>query len=329
MVYHKNVHGSHCASEVLAYKPGQYVGSAPDANAIFAITDDNDTETPQDEFNFVAALEWADSLGADVISASIGYKNFNDPRYNYTYEDMDGRTAISTRGCRVGASKGLIIVNSAGNSARICAPCDADSILCVGGAHSLRGYDGRSSYGPSYDRRVKPDVSALTINAVSVDEKGAINYSLYGGTSSAAPQIAGLAVCLKQSHPMATNIQIIQAIRMSGHRYLTPDSLTGYGVPDACKADSLLSLALSSSIPRIQPNVLRIFPNPATDILYIESSATITAAYIVSMLGQRLKSQELHTKGGAITVKELPAGTYIVQVQYADGTSNALRFARK
>lgn len=329
-VYYKDPHGSKCASMVLANRPGRFVGGAPDANAIFAITDDAVTETPQDEFNYVAALEWADSLGADVVSASISYKDFDDPQYDYVYADMDGRTAITTIGCQIAARKGLLIVNGAGNSGHICAPCDADSILCVGGANPSRGYDNISSYGPSYDRRVKPDVSARTLGVYVIDERGTPQFLSYGGTSSATPQIAGLAVCLKQAHPAATNIQIIQAIRGSGHRYHSPDSLTGFGVPNACRADSLLSAALSVGSPQVRPeHTLRLFPNPASELLNIESDRKMAVVHIISLLGQRLQSSLPDARGGAIDVSALSAGTYILQVQYSDGAMQAMRFVRQ
>lgn len=327
--FYKANHGTSCASIVLANKQGNYVGMAPGANAIFAITDDLVTETPQDEFNYAAALEWADSLGADVISASISYKDFDDPQYDHPYSVMDGRTTFVTRACQVAAAKGLLIVNGAGNSGYICAPCDADSILCVGGTNSIRAYDQISSYGPSYDRRVKPDVGAMTLGVYAVNQAGNREFLSYGGTSSATPQIAGLAVCLKQSHPQATNIQVIQAIRRSAHRYANPDSLTGYGVPDACKADSILSATLDVAQPELSPASFRIFPNPASDIMYLEATRPMSKINIMSVVGRKLRSGKASGIAAAVDVRDLSPGIYLVQTIYADGTSKAIRFIKK
>jgi subtilisin family serine protease len=306
--------------------PGIFVGTAPDVDLMFALTDDLTTETPQDEFNYVAALEWADSLGADIVSASLSYKDFDPPFADYSFSQMDGKTTISTKGAVIAARKGLLIVNAAGNSGFLCAPCDADSVLCVGGADSLRNYDLMSSYGPTFDGRVKPDVAAQTKHPYykSVFWNIFLN-PFYSGTSIAAPQISGLAACLKQAHPNATNIQLINAIRQSAHRYNNPDAGTGYGVPNGRVADSLLDVMLNVKEASTVIKNVSVYPNPANDFVNIEADEMISVAEIRSLDGKLLMSERLDAKKGIMNIQALSPGFYLMQLRSA---SNAISHSK-
>jgi hypothetical protein len=317
-VYTGSDHGTSCASLMVGNEPGTFVGTAPDVDLMFALTDDLITETPQDEFNYVAALEWADSLGADIASVSLSYKDFDVPYADYTFSQMDGKTAISTKGAAIAAQKGLLIVNGAGNSGFLCAPCDADSVLCVGGADSLRNYDFISSYGPTFDGRVKPDVAAQT--AFPWYKNGNTGFYVrpfYSGTSIATPQIAGLAACLKQAHPNASNIQLINAIRQSAHRYNNPDAGTGYGVPNGRVADSLLDVMLNVKEASAAIRNVSIYPNPANDIVSIEADERISVAEIRSLDGKLLMSERLDSKKETINIQTLSPGFYLMQLRSA------------
>ncbi|WP_276132520.1 S8 family peptidase [Polluticoccus soli] len=325
-VYHGSGHGTFCSSKIIANIPGSFVGLAPDVDVLLAVTDHPVTETHDDEFNYIAALEWADSIGAQVVSASISYKKFDAPTADYIYSDMDGKTTIVTNGVRVAAAKGMIIVNAAGNSGFICAPCDADSILCVGGADSLRNYDQISSFGPSFDGRVKPDVAALTRNGYSISDNGQIYTSFYGGTSSATPQIAGIAACLKQAYPYASNIDIIEAIKKSAHQYATPDSLMGYGVPDARKADSILYERFLAVPQTVKSNTgFRVYPNPAKDEFIIEGIENIQTVQVTSIVGQTIFRKDIKTPVAVIRLNGAAPGVYFVTVVTEDNTTSTHR----
>ncbi|RYE24867.1 MAG: T9SS type A sorting domain-containing protein [Sphingobacteriales bacterium] len=318
-VYHKDSHGTFCATYTVGNIKDQYVGMAPAVDVLLGITDDQYTETHQDEFNYIAGVEWAEAQGADIISASISYKDFDAGEGDYDLADMDGKTTISVKGARIAAAKGLILINSAGNAGIICTPCDADSILCVGGAKADKTYDGISSFGPTADGRVKPDIAAQTMNVVSLNSNGTSLFSTYGGTSSATPQIAGFAACLMQANPTANNYQVIQAIKKSSHNYDFPDNNTGYGVPNAKAADDTLRVMLA--VKDVQPVAqFNLYPNPATNEVYIEGKEMIRSVTVTALTGQVVASAQPGRLVSVLDISHIPAGNYIVSVQTEKGS---------
>lgn len=322
-VYIKDSHGAFCAAYMLGNIPGQYIGMAPSVDVLFAITDDQFTETHQDEFNYIAGVEWAEAHGADVISASISYKDFDAGEGDYDLPDMDGKTSIASTGARIAAAKGLVLVNGAGNSGIICTPCDVDSILCVGGVGNNKVYDGISSTGPTADGRVKPDVGAQTINVVSLNTDGTSLNSFYGGTSSATPQIAGLVACLKQANPTANNYQIIQAIRKSAHNYDFPDNTTGYGVPNAHAADDTLRVMLA--VKEVKPTItFSLYPNPASNMVYVEGKELIKSITLTSLTGQVVYHSTPNRMVSVVDLSAIPVGNYIATVQTEKGSASKL-----
>lgn len=245
-VFREDDHGTSVMSTIGANLPGEMVGMAPDATFILCRTEDAGSETQQEEYNWLAAVEWADSVGVDVIHSSLGYSEFDGDKGNYTYENMDGNTAIITRAADLAARKGIIVTTSAGNEGSgswhyLTAPCDADSVLCVGAISKTGRRASFSSWGPSADGRVKPDVVALGSRTTVASRRNYITKS--DGTSFSGPIIGGFVACLRQAHPDRSNIDIIRAVRMSGDQYNTPDAEYGYGLPDAAFADSLLRAA--------------------------------------------------------------------------------------
>lgn len=246
-----NSHGMMCLSTIAANIPGQFVGKAPGAAFHLFRTEDVSSEYPIEEFNWACGAERADSIGADVISSSLGYGyEFNSPVADYPYSDLDGNTTISARAADIAAAKGLLVFNSAGNSGndywkRITTPADGDSVVAVG-AVNIDGVVGTfSSYGPSADGRVKPDMASVGVAALVQSTANTISAS--NGTSFACPNMAGLATCLWQGFPEFSNMQIVQVLKEAGSIYNNPNNRIGYGIPDMKKAVGYLLVAFSTA----------------------------------------------------------------------------------
>lgn len=238
-----DTHGMHCFSIIVANMPGQLVGTAPYASFYLYRSEDAASETLIEEHNWVCAAERVDSAGGDLISSSLGYYHFDNAADNYRYQDMDGNTTISARGADLAAKKGILVVNAAGNAGNsswkyIITPADGDSVLAVG-AVNVRGQVGSfSSYGPSADGQVKPDVASVGVGTYVQAHNG--NIASGNGTSYAAPNIAGLAACLWQGFPEVNNMAVVDALRQSGNSVSAPNNRTGYGIPDVKKALGIL-----------------------------------------------------------------------------------------
>ncbi len=242
-VYHSSAHGTRVLSTIGAYLQDQMIGTAPEADVMLFRTEDARQELQIEEFYWLAGAEMADSIGADVLHSSLGYNVFQDSP-GYTYEDLDGNKAIVTKAADWAAARGIFVVTSAGNEGRnrwkyITAPCDGDSVLCVGSVTRWRDLSGFSSIGPTADGRIKPDVVAMGTGTTTLGPSPKLQLS--NGTSFAAPMVAGLGACLMQAHPERSNMEIIQAIRLSADQAGLPDNEYGYGIPDALQADSLLA----------------------------------------------------------------------------------------
>ncbi len=241
-VFGPQTHGL-MALSTIAGQTKNFVGTAPEASFYLYRTEDENSEYPIEGFNWVVAAEHADSAGADIISSSLGYQTFDDPSLGYTYKDMNGNYAISTIGADMAASKGIIVVISAGNSGDeqwhyIDAPADGDSVITVGATNYNGSPSYFSSYGPTYDGRIKPNIAAAGSWVIVIGKKGKPIFA--SGTSFSSPTIAGAVACLRQAHPKCSNMEILEALEMSGTQAKDPDVREGYGVPDIYLAHLIL-----------------------------------------------------------------------------------------
>jgi serine protease AprX len=238
-------HGSNCLSTIGANMPGVFVGTAPKTNFYLYRTEDVNSEYPVEEQNFAAAAERADSSGVDLFSVSLGYTTFDNAIFNYTYtSSMNGNTAISSRAADVAAKKGILVVVANGNEGTsgwryLSAPADGDSVLAVGAVNTAGTVAGFSSYGPSSDGQIKPNVAAVGLNAVVASTGNGQPY-FSSGTSFACPNMAGLATCLWQAFPEVNNMTIINSLHQAANNANTPNDRVGYGVPDMKKAFVML-----------------------------------------------------------------------------------------
>jgi serine protease AprX len=244
-----NSHGMMCFSIVAGNIPGTYVGSAPSASFYLLRTEDTGTEQLIEEYNWGSGAEYADSAGVDVISSSIGYSEFDDPAYNHSYADMNGNTTIVTRYADLAAKKGMLVVNSAGNEGNkpwkyIVAPADGDSVLSVGAVSNVGAIANFSSFGPTSDGQIKPDVVSVGQGTYLSTNTGTVGTN--SGTSFSGPNMAGLATCLWQLFPEFNSYKIIETLRKSADRFTTPHEQYGYGLPDMKKATGIILAELSN-----------------------------------------------------------------------------------
>lgn len=238
-----NAHGMQCFSTVAACKPGTFVGSSPEARYYLLRTEDVASEQIIEEYNWAMGAEYADSAGVDVISSSLGYTTFDNAAFNHTYADLNGNTTVISKMADLAAKKGMLIVNSAGNDGDkpwkyISAPADGDSVLSVGAVNGSGVIAAFSSFGPSSDGQIKPDVVSVGQGTTISTTSGTIGSGF--GTSFSGPNMAGLATCLWQLFPEFNNWKIITTLRKSSDRFTSPQAQYGYGLPDMKKAVGIL-----------------------------------------------------------------------------------------
>ncbi len=236
-IFSETDHGTKVLSAMALNIPYYYIGSAPKACYWLLRSEDQQTEQEVEEDYWTMAAEFADSVGCEIVNSSLGYNEYDRPMMSYKQWQLDGHTAFISRSASMMAQKGMILVNSAGNSGmgswkKIGVPADADHILTVGAMladepHKIAPF---SSVGPTQDQRVKPDVVALGAPARLVNGRGVIMDDM--GTSFSAPIVCGLMACLWQALPKMTADQMIELIRQTSSNYAHPDNVYGYGVPN-------------------------------------------------------------------------------------------------
>ncbi len=250
-------HGTLTLSTIAGFKEGQLIGPAFGARFLLAKTEILDQEIPQEEDNWVAGIEWLESQGVDIVSSSLGYLNFPFENF-YSPSDMDGNTAVTTRAADLAVSRGVVVINSAGNERNspwhiIIAPADGDSVIAVGAVSEQNTLASFSSVGPTADGRIKPDVVAMGVNVYTVLNPSNRNYSsnaytkTFDGTSFSCPLTAGVAALILSAHPNLTPLQVRDALRETADRAANPDTLLGWGLVNAYEAVLLHGPAFSNS----------------------------------------------------------------------------------
>lgn len=312
-------HGTYTLSIIGGFKEGSLIGPAFDATYLLAKTENTQSESPIEEDNWVAAMEWADGLGVDIISTSLGYKDgFQFGFADYTAADMDGNTTIITKAADLAVGKGIVVVNSAGNGGipngeqnTLSAPADGDSVIAVGAVLTSGAIADFSSRGPSADGRIKPDVMATGVGVFFASGTPGDNtgYSSGQGTSFSCPLTAGVAALILQKHPSWSPIQIREALRMTASNASSPNNNFGWGIINALNASNYSPTAIFDNEDIIPENFAldQNYPNPfnpSTRIRYHVKAAGFVSLRIFNVLGNEV---------ALLVNQEKPAGTYEAQ----------------
>jgi hypothetical protein len=310
-------HGFNTSSDIGGFLQDEFVGTAPQASFYFFVTEYTPSETPVEEAWWVEALERSDSLGVDVVNTSLGYRGYDNPNYDHSYEDLDGQTTFSARGANIAFDKGMILVTSAGNSGNtdfptVGTPGDSPGTLTIGAVNSNGNYASFSSIGPTVDGRVKPDLMAQGVSAAVINTGGNVDFS--SGTSFSSPIMAGVITCLWQSRPEVPNGHIMQIVRESANLYNNPTDQMGYGIPNFENAYAALQ-ELGFEDEFLMSN-FALYPNPVTSKINISfpegiSNCTFT---IYSILGNKVLSTEISRNLNSVNIESLNSGMYIASI---------------
>lgn len=329
-VFADHSHGTSVLSTMGGYWEGTLVGTAPDADYWLIRTEDGATEFLIEEYNWVAGAAFADSVGADVLNTSLGYTDFDDPAMNHTWEELNGDSTVITRGSNIAYSKGMIVVNSAGNSGNsawryIGAPADGYDVFTIGAINGDGIIAGFSSHGFPWSEDVKPNVvargSGAYVASASSDMVGPGS-----GTSFSSPIMAGMTASLWSADPSLSPKMIKQAITYASDRFSDrfnePDTLYGYGLPDFELALSILGVDEEQK----EINLVSIVPNPVKDqfrLLLNQQQSSLFSWKLYNAQSQLLESKEMQTPAQStiINIQHYPSGIYFLEVRQADQLS--------
>lgn len=334
-VYADHWHGRSVLSCMAGVLPGEFQGTAPLADYALVRTEEVAYELVIEEDNWVAGAELLDSLGADVLNTSLGYTAFDDSLQDHVYADMDGATTRISIAAGIAAQKGMIPVQSSGNSGTsewhfIGAPADAFDILAVGAVGAEGQHAPFSSWGPSADGRVKPDVMAMGWGAMGLRVQGD-SIAPLNGTSFSSPILAGLVACLWQLHPDQTAHEVMDAVRRSAHLWTMPNDSMGYGIPDFMVAHALLTAGATEA--EEGSGSLSAYPNPFEDRLLLAAPGMPDGTALLKVYdaaGRVALQRNVPVSAGTARVEgleNLPSGLWLFQLRGAD-RMRAVRVAK-
>jgi len=310
-----NAHGTAVLGAIGGYVQDQFVGSAPDANFYLYRSENATVEIPEEEIYWIEAAEEADRQGVEIITSSLGYNIFDDPKYSYTYNDMNGSKSFIARGAEIAVNKGIFVLIAAGNSGQqpwqyITTPADNSKVFTIGSVDLAGVSSPFSSYGPNSLGIIKPDAAARGTATVTVNESSVITAT---GTSIATPVAAGGVACFIQAFPSMNRDNMRNSLRATASLAPTYTNQMGYGI---LNFGSLFNATLSTS-DLVKKNQFAIFPNPVKDILNIASEKDVISVQVFDNLGRSILTEK---NKKSIKVSDFQNGTYYLKIQTKEGT---------
>ncbi|WP_300673023.1 S8/S53 family peptidase [Soonwooa sp.] len=303
-----NTHGAFCLGAIAGFVQDQFVGTAPDADFYLYASENAEVEIPEEQLYWIEAAEEADRKGVDLISTSLGYSEFDDSRYDYTYADMNGTTTFIARGAQIAYEKGIFVSFAAGNEATsawhyITSPADNAKVFSIGAVDESGTSASFSSFGPNSVGVIKPDVDARGVATATVFGNG-VNYG--NGTSLANPVAAGGVASLLQALPKNINLDVVKSkLRATASRANAPTDQQGYGILNFGSAINQLL-----SVNNLEQKKMTIYPNPAKDVIEIQSNSKIESVQIFDNLGRLIKTEN----ASKINVSKLEKGVYYLKI---------------
>jgi len=308
-----NNHGSVVLGAIGGYLQNSFVGSAPDADFYLYRSEDTTVEIPEEEMYWIEAAEEADRKGVDLITSSLGYSVFDDPKYSYSYANMNGTTSFIARGAEIAVNKGIFVLIAAGNSGEqpwhyITTPADNAKVFSIGSVDSANLSSSFSSYGPNSTGAIKPDAAARGTNSTTVNNGSLITVS---GTSIATPIAAGGVACLIQAFSTMNRDLMRNKLRETASLYPSHTDQMGYGI---LNFGSFFNSVLNTS-EIAKKNAVAIFPNPVKNILSIASENEVISIEVYDNLG-RLITKVSNQK--SVQVEHFAKGVYYLKIQTKD-----------
>lgn len=316
-IYNENSHGTYVLSTIAAKIPDKYYGAAPEADFLFLRTEDVNNEYPLEEYYWLIGAELADSTGADIITSSLSYTQFDDSTLDHMHNMLDGKSTIISKAASTAVTKGILVVTSAGNDGnspwkKIGFPSDGIDVITVGAIDSLGNYASLSSQGLSADGRIKPDLVAVGKASALVSPQDKVFYG--NGTSFSTPIIAGALSTLVEAHPTKTFSEIRQALYQSCQNYSNPDSLMGYGMPDFFVTDLILRGLPEVNSPKF---AFQIMPNPFSSGFYLITNPQDSQEVKISIF-------DLSGKAVYSSLKVLRSGTQALYISQISELANGI-----
>jgi len=324
-IYNEDSHGAMVLATMAANVPGQFLGTAPDASYWLIRTEYAPTEYKVETDFWTSGIEFADSVGGDLVNSSLGYSTFDDPKMNFTYGDMNGKVSRASRAANLASKKGMLVVTSAGNEGNqswhyIGSPADADGIVTVGAVTSKGISSTFSSYGPSSDGRVKPEVCAMGTSSAVVNTAGVPTYG--NGTSFASPVLAGMMACLLQRFKsLEANMDmdiLLNTVFRSAGLYSSPTAQQGYGIPDFEKAEQNL-ITFDKSLKTDKSDFILTYNSLSKrlTVRYIGTESISNASVrVFTVMGGSVTSQHITLSTTYIDTETFSTGIYAVCISW-------------